>query len=225
VLLSFFTCPSFHHRYPSVYIFRYENFRNDKFKGLREQLRDSTRFCLGSNKVLQVALGITAADEYRTSLSELATRIRGSSGLLFSRLPREEIISLIDAFEHVDYARAGARATENFVVAAGPVLQFGEPIAHTLEPTLRQHGMPTKLNKGVVELVSEYTVCNEGETLSTNAAALLRIFGMKQALFKMKAVGVWENDTYTQLCEEGDIESDDDDGNEGGDERFDTDLE
>ena len=33
---------------------------------------------------------------------------------------------------------------------------------------LRKHGVPSKLNKGVVEVVSDYTVCKEGQKLNPN---------------------------------------------------------
>ena len=191
-------------RYPTVYLIQYENFRNEKFKELREKMRDSCKFCLGSNKVLKVALGNSDAEEYKTNLSDLAADIKGNCGLLFTKLDQDKVEEMVDNFEVMDYARSGAQATEDFALPAGPVLQFGEPIAHTLEPTLRKHGMPTKLNKGVVELVADYTVCSEGDTLTPDQAALLRIFGVMMAKFEMHLVGKWEGDKYNRLLEEED---------------------
>jgi mRNA turnover protein 4 len=46
---------------------------------------------MGSNKVLQVALGKTSADELRTNLSLLSARLAGHVGLMFTSLTREEV--------------------------------------------------------------------------------------------------------------------------------------
>jgi len=104
-------------RYPHIYLFEYQNMRNDKFKELREEHQEtsrraagraaaaapvrcrharltystSRRFCMGSTKVLQVALGRSAADEYGANLSQLSGRIIGNVGLFFTTLQRDEV--------------------------------------------------------------------------------------------------------------------------------------
>ena len=47
------------------------------------------------------------------------------------------------------------------------------PIPHTMEPGLRKQGVPSKLNKGVVEVVSDYTVCRKGDRLTPQQVQLI----------------------------------------------------
>ena len=56
--------------YGGVYVFEVENMRNVKFKELREEWGGS-RFFLGKNRVMQMALGRDPQDEQRPGISEL----------------------------------------------------------------------------------------------------------------------------------------------------------
>lgn len=103
-----------------------------------------------------------------------------------------QVISLFEQFEVLDYARTGSKATGGFELVEGPVEGPTGPLAHTLEPLLRRYGMPTKLNKGVVELIADHVVCKQGDTLTPGQAALLRVFDIKMAAFKMTLLCCWE---------------------------------
>lgn len=59
-------------KYSSVYVFSFENMRNQKLKEFRDQLKASSRFFLGSNKVMQVALGRAASDEIKPGLHKVS---------------------------------------------------------------------------------------------------------------------------------------------------------
>lgn len=49
-----------------------------------------------------------------------------------------------DKFQEIDFARAGTKATFSVALDAGPLEQF----THSMEPQLRQLGLPTALKKG-----------------------------------------------------------------------------
>ena len=101
-----------------------------------------------------------------------------------------------DRKETKDFARVGQIATETIVCPEGPVKNaYDVPMSHTLEATLRKHGLPTKLNKGVVECVKEKTICKRGAKLSADQCALLRQFGFKLATFKLRLAAGWEKAT------------------------------
>ncbi len=65
--------------------------RNDRFKELRDELRDSSRFVLGANKVLAVALGRSPADEPQVGSHLISKHIHGDMGLFFTSLPHDEV--------------------------------------------------------------------------------------------------------------------------------------
>lgn len=201
--------------YPSVYLFQYQNMRNDKFKELRQQVQATGRFCMGSNKVLKVALGKSQHDEQKLNLHLVSDRIKGDVGLFFTMLPRQAVQELFDTFHVADYARAGAKATLDFALSEGPVDGPHGPMAHTLEPTLRKHGVPSKLNKGVVQLTADLQVCTTGERLSADQVAILRMFEVKSVEFKMQLLASWtDQGKFENLHDARDDDVDSDDNQE-----------
>ncbi|XP_057973298.1 uncharacterized protein LOC131161504 [Malania oleifera] len=170
--------------YNSVYVFTFENMRNVKFKEFREQLKSTSRFFLGSNKVMQISLGRSVADEIRPGIHKVSKLLQGNSGLYFTNLPKEEVQRMFNEYEEYDFAKTGSIAAEKVHLEEGPLDQF----THEMEPFLRKQGMPVRLNKGVVELVSDFFVCEEGKPLSPESARILRLLGFKMATFRLHLI-------------------------------------
>lgn len=139
------------------------------------------------------SLGMTPEKEHLPNLSQLSPHITGSVGLLFTSRDPADVIQYFADFSETDYARAGVEATRTFIIPEGVVYSRGgeistdedQPLPHSLEVTLRKWGMPTKLVKGKVMLDSDYTVCKEGETLNSHQTALLKMFGVATAEFRV----------------------------------------
>ena len=74
-----------------------------------------------------------------------------------------------DLYKEADYARAGTIAPQTVILEEGPQSQF----SHSMEPQLRQLGLPTKLVRGVITLTREYTVCQKDDNLTPEQCRIL----------------------------------------------------
>ncbi|MQL77484.1 hypothetical protein Taro_009883 [Colocasia esculenta] len=132
--------------------------------------------------------------------------LRGNTGLFFTNLPKEEVQRLFEEFEEHDFARTGSMATEKVELKEGPLEQF----THEMEPFLRKQGMPVRLNKGVVELVADFVVCEEGAQISPESSRILRLLGIKMATFRLQLVCRWTSEdfeVYREGLDLSDVES------------------
>ncbi|TMW68482.1 hypothetical protein Poli38472_005950 [Pythium oligandrum] len=182
--------------YESAYAFSFQNMRTNHFKEVRLDFRDS-RFFLGKNKVMKLALGRTKEEEYADDLFKLAADVNGSVGLFFTNRDRQEVIDYFNKLSFTDFARSGFVATEAVSVPEGPLPQF---IGSQLE-SLRTLGLPVDLKKGVVVLRQDYTICKEGQTLTPEQARLLQHFDRKMATFKLTPLSVWSKGSFERLAE------------------------
>ena len=114
--------------------------------------------------------------------------LRNECGLLATNQSKEEVVSYFSQLAEPDFARTGGEATETVTLDKGPLPDFG----HSMEPQLRQMGMPVALQRGIVTLLEDYTVCTAGATLTSEQARILKLLGHQQADFKLKLVAGWD---------------------------------
>jgi len=168
-------------QYAYVYTYSVENMRNAKLKILRDQLKDSSRFFYGKNKLIAIAFGRSPSEEYKPGAHRLVKYIKGDVGVLFTNKPRDEIQQWFQEHSEPEYARSGNIASETVRIAAGPLPQF----SHTMEPHLRSLGLPTRLIRGVVTLTADHTICEHDNTLTPEQAKLLVHFEKKLVEFQI----------------------------------------
>eukprot|EP00128_Syssomonas_multiformis_P015771 Colp12_sorted_trinity150504_noHs@27922 len=106
--------------YAYVYVFSVKNMRNSKLKDVRNEWSHS-RFFLGKNKVMAIALGKTPEEEYKDNIHQIAERLEGNVGLLFTNKEKDEVVDWFSSYSESDFARAGSKAVQTFVVPEGPL--------------------------------------------------------------------------------------------------------
>ena len=178
--------------FSSCYVFTADNMRNTALKEVRQKLGGS-RIFFGRTKLLSAALGRTPAEEHRDALSQVAQCLLGcEAGLIFTNESKEAVHAVVEATQVSEFARSGAEATEDVELPEGPMLNF----PHNMEPYLRKLGLPTRLDNGVVTLMTSHAVCRAGATLDSDQAKLLQLLGIKMALFRLSLRCRWEDGDF-----------------------------
>ncbi|XP_059251487.1 mRNA turnover protein 4 homolog [Mustela nigripes] len=147
-----------------------------------------SRMFFGKNQVMIVALDRSPADEYRDNLHQVSKKLRGEVGVLFTHRSKEEVKEWFTKYAKVDFAPAGNKATFTATLDPRPLEQF----PHSMEPQLRQLGLPTALRRGVVTLLSDHEVGKEGDVLTPEQARVLKLFKYEMAEFKVTVKYMWD---------------------------------
>lgn len=176
--------------YSNIYLYSVDNMRNSRIKEIRQDWQDKGRFFMGKNKIIALAFGKTKAEEKKPGLHELTKRIRGNCGLFFSDADAKEVQTYFEGVSEKNFARSGALATATFTLPKGPLEHF----SHALEPQLRKLGLTTSLKNGVIHLLADTTVCQEGQVLTPEQCKILELFDQRQAVFRVHVHAVHSDD-------------------------------
>ena len=117
---------------------------------------------------MQVALGRTQEEEYRDNLCKLGENLGGNCALFFTNRSKEEVLGFFREYKSLDYARAGFKATESFVIPKGEM-----PFAHSMMEEFKKLRLPVEIKNGKIHMREDYTVCKAGKVLTPEQCRIL----------------------------------------------------
>jgi mRNA turnover protein 4 len=194
--------------FTSCFVFSFRNLRTEALKNVRAEWADS-RFFLGKNKVMQLAL---SGEGVGAGYDALAECVRGNVGLLFTNRARGAVEAFFGGFSASDFARAGFVPAATIQQPPGRLME----LPHTMLEQLRKLGMPVALDKGVIVLPQAYTLCRAGQQLTPEQGRLLKHFGHQLAEFRIRLVACVEKGRFEELEGAGEEMDDEGAGGEGG---------
>jgi len=172
-------------KYPSIFLVNVDNVGSNQMHQIRVALRGKGVVLMGKNTMVRRAL--------RTILSEspqferLLPYVKGNIGFVFTDQDLKEIRELIIANKVAAPVRAGAFAPKDVIVAACNTGM--EPGKTSFFQAL---GIPTKIARGTIEIVSDVKVVTAGTRVGSSEATLLNMLNISPFTYGMTVVQIFD---------------------------------
>jgi len=173
-------------KHPSIFLVNVDNVGSNQMHQIRVSLRGKGVVLMGKNTMVRRAL--------RTILSEfpqferLLPYIRGNIGFVFTSSDLKDIRDLITVNKVAAPARAGALAPKDVSVPAGNTGM--EPGKTSFFQAL---GIPTKIARGTIEIVSDVKVVHAGTRVGPSEAMLLNMLNISPFTYGMSVVQIFDS--------------------------------
>jgi len=172
-------------KYPSIFLVNVDNVGSNQMHQIRVALRGKGVVLMGKNTMVRRAL--------RSILSEfpqyerLLPHIRGNIGFVFTADDLKEIREIIVANKVAAPARAGAYAPKDVIVPASNTGM--EPGKTSFFQAL---GIPTKIARGTIEIVSDVKVVTAGTRVGSSEATLLNMLNISPFTYGMSVAQIFD---------------------------------
>jgi large subunit ribosomal protein LP0 len=153
---------------------------------IRVALRGKGVVVMGKNTMVRRALR-SILTEY-PQFEKLLPHVRGNIGFVFTSSDLKEVRDLITANKVAAPARAGALAPLDVTIPAGNTGM--EPGKTSFFQAL---GIPTKIARGTIEIVSDVQVVTAGTRVGASEATLLNLLNISPFTFGMSVVQIFDN--------------------------------
>ncbi|KAF3664001.1 60S acidic ribosomal protein P0 [Capsicum annuum] len=174
--------------YNQILIVNADNVGSTQMQNIRKGLRGESVVLMGKNTMMKRSVRIHAEKTGNEGFLSLIPLLVGNVGLIFTKGDLKEIKEEVAKYKVGAPARVGLVAPVDVIVPPGST---------GLDPSQTSFfqvlNIPTKINRGTVEIVTPVELIKKGDKVGSSEAALLSKLGIRPFSYGLVAVSVYDN--------------------------------
>ncbi|KAL9230185.1 hypothetical protein vseg_005571 [Gypsophila vaccaria] len=174
--------------YSQVLVASADNVGSKQLQGIRKGLRGDSVVLMGKNTMMKRTIRLHSEKTGNKDLLNLVTLLVGNVGLIFTKGDLKEVREEIAKYKVGAPARVGLVAPIDVVVPPGNT---------GLDPSQTSFfqvlNIPTKINKGTVEIITPVELIRKGEKVGSSEAALLAKLGIRPFSYGLNLESVYDS--------------------------------
>ncbi|XP_071734426.1 large ribosomal subunit protein uL10z-like isoform X1 [Rutidosis leptorrhynchoides] len=174
--------------FTQVLVVAADNVGSNQLQNIRHGLRGDSVILMGKNTMMKRSIRIHAEKTGNNEILNLIPLLIGNVGLIFTKGDLKEVREEVAKYKVGAPARVGLIAPVDVVVPPGNT---------GLDPSQTSFfqvlNIPTKINKGTVEITIPVELIKKGDKVGSSEAALLAKLGIRPFSYGLVVVSVYEN--------------------------------
>ncbi|XP_077225123.1 large ribosomal subunit protein uL10 [Tasmannia lanceolata] len=175
-------------QFSQVLIVAADNVGSNQLQNIRSGLRGDSVVLMGKNTMMKRSIRLHAEKTGNNSYLNLIPLLVGNVGLIFTKGDLKEVSEEVAKYKVGAPARVGLVAPIDVIVPPGNT---------GLDPSQTSFfqvlNIPTKINKGTVEIITPVELIKKGEKVGSSEAALLAKLGIRPFSYGLVVLSVYDN--------------------------------
>jgi len=172
--------------YNKILIVQCDNIGSSHMQKIRRELRGKAVLCMGKNTMMRKVIRLH--EDSHPEWVSLLDWITGNIGLVFTNEPdMKSIRDTCLALKVPAAAKSGIKAPSDVIIQKGIT---------ALEPTktsfLQALNIPTKINKGTIEILSDVHLIKKGDKVGSSESTLLQMLDIRPFQYGLQMVAFYE---------------------------------
>ncbi|XP_004490966.1 large ribosomal subunit protein uL10 [Cicer arietinum] len=174
--------------YSQILVVHADNVGSNQLQSIRSGLRGDSVVLMGKNTMMKRSIRMHAEKTGNNVYLNLIPLLVGNVGLIFTKGDLKEVSEEVAKYKVGAPARVGLVAPIDVVVPPGNT---------GLDPSQTSFfqvlNIPTKINKGTVEIITPVELIKKGDKVGSSEAALLAKLGIRPFSYGLVVLSVYDN--------------------------------